>query len=53
LFRSILDKKKICWKVDSGKSWDPILICPRGKENYGQCGFPDTIFFSLDLLHPL
>jgi hypothetical protein len=29
------------------KVWIPLFICPRGKEKYGRCGFPDTIYFIL------
>jgi hypothetical protein len=41
---SKLDKKKLVESRRWKKLGYPIFICPRGKEKYGQSGFPDTIF---------
>jgi hypothetical protein len=38
-------KKKLVESRRWKKLGYPIFICPRGKEKYGKCGFPDTIFF--------
>jgi hypothetical protein len=48
VFRVKIGQKK---KLVESRQWKklgyPIFICPRGKEKYGQCGFPDTFFFVL------
>jgi hypothetical protein len=35
------------FELASKKLGYTIFICPRGKEKYGTCGFPDTFFFVL------